>query len=228
MTTAYLPVTHEIRDLFAEEIGSLGGTMQDVLDDGRLLFARALLARDADVLPRDKFNAGVALRVIDDEVLVHPYTFRQVCKNGAIAAQALEARCVERAAFSASSEAVEDVLSQVRQAVRACASKGAFSASAAQMRSAARTEADASTLLMPMMSMMNVALARRLYYEILEQFEAAGDRSLYGLMNAVTALARETRDPETRWRLEELGGGVPARLMPKRKPSPSFAELVTC
>jgi len=33
-------------------------------------------------------------------------------------------------------------------------------------------------------------------------------------MNAVTSVARDTRDPELRWRLEELGGGIPAMLVP--------------
>jgi hypothetical protein len=31
-------------------------------------------------------------------------------------------------------------------------------------------------------------------------------------MNAVTSTARDTRDPEVRWRLEELGAQVPALL----------------
>ena len=33
-------------------------------------------------------------------------------------------------------------------------------------------------------------------------------------MNAVTATARDTRDPDLRWRLEEFGGGIPALLKP--------------
>jgi len=34
--------------------------------------------------------------------------------------------------------------------------------------------------------------------------------SRYDLMNVVTATARETRDPEEKWRLEELGGEIAA------------------
>jgi transposase len=40
---------------------------------------------------------------------------------------------------------------------------------------------------------------------------------LFSLMNAVTSLARDERDPELRWRLEELGGAVPS-LQALRKP----------
>jgi hypothetical protein len=35
-------------------------------------------------------------------------------------------------------------------------------------------------------------------------------------MNAVTSLARDSRDPDDRWRLEELGGGIGARLRPQK------------
>ena len=38
----------------------------------------------------------------------------------------------------------------------------------------------------------------------------------FSLMNAITATARETRDAEQRWRLEELGGGIGAGLPPKQ------------
>jgi hypothetical protein len=40
-------------------------------------------------------------------------------------------------------------------------------------------------------------------------------------MNAVTSVARDTRDPELRWRLEEFGGGIPALA---RDPSPRLDD----
>jgi hypothetical protein len=54
----------------------------------------------------------------------------------------------------------------------------------------------------------------------------------YDLMNVVTATARDTRDPEAKWRLEELGGAIAAGIIPMPKPTPSrrarvrAAELV--
>jgi hypothetical protein len=44
-------------------------------------------------------------------------------------------------------------------------------------------------------------------------------------MNAITSLARDTRDPERRWRLEELGGGMLALIHRQRKSGPSGATL---
>ena len=46
-------------------------------------------------------------------------------------------------------------------------------------------------------------------------------------MNAVTSVARDTRDPETRWRLEELGGGIAilAARGPGRSPDRAAATV---
>ncbi len=57
-------------------------------------------------------------------------------------------------------------------------------------------------------------------------FFEAEDRSAFSLMNAVTSVARDQDDPEVRWQLEELGGGVPAMNFPRVRPDGSEAELM--
>jgi hypothetical protein len=52
--------------------------------------------------------------------------------------------------------------------------------------------------------------------QILERFAMSRDQSAFGVMNAATSLARDTRDAPTRWKLEQLGGTIPSRLA--RKP----------
>jgi len=42
------------------------------------------------------------------------------------------------------------------------------------------------------------------------RFAASDDRSAFGLMNAVTSVARDTEDPAIRWSLETIGGSMPA------------------
>jgi hypothetical protein len=59
---------------------------------------------------------------------------------------------------------------------------------------------------------------------ILGRFTSGADRSRFGLMNAVTSVARDTHDPELRWRLEELGGGIPAALLSPADDSGSHAH----
>jgi hypothetical protein len=50
----------------------------------------------------------------------------------------------------------------------------------------------------------------------LDQFFRDGDHSRFGLGNAITAVARDTEDPNVRWDLEELGGGLLIDAVPKQ------------
>jgi hypothetical protein len=216
----YLPSVREIRDTFAEEISSLGGTITDEVSDGQHLFLRAVLAADAEVRPSDDIRSGVALRAMGPEIVVHPYTFRRVCTNGAIAAHALQSRRLERVegteVFVPTFE-VAMTIESLRAAVRSSAEPDAFTAIAEEMRSASEVEADVAIQLLPAISRLAPELVTQVLPQIFRRFEVDGDRSAFGLMNAITSVARDTRDPSTRWTLETLGGSLPARL--RRRPA---------
>jgi hypothetical protein len=110
------------------------------------------------------------------------------------------------------------VLPVLREAVRACCSKEAFSQSAREMAAARTRAADADylhDLLFQLLSMPGVP--PEMVHDILRRYEQSQDRSRFGVMNAVTSAARDTRDPELRWGLEELGGGIPALRPPVRR-----------
>jgi hypothetical protein len=198
--------TVEILAVFSDEIVARSGQVLDVFDDSRRLF--------------DRLQGGVALRTIDSQVWVHPYVFRQVCKNGAIMPQTLGTRHVTAI------EAVggDDALESVRDAVVACCADQAFSTAVGHMRSAMESEADLVLSLLPHLARFSSREHSSLVSQILERFLGGGDNSRLGLMNAVTSLARDTRDPETRWRLEELGGGIPAAILPVHDDSGGHAE----
>jgi hypothetical protein len=52
------------------------------------------------------------------------------------------------------------------------------------------------------------------------RFESQRHRTLFELMNAVSAVAHETPDAATRWRLEEVAGSLLARhLAARSRPS---------
>src|SRR5688500_6076049 len=216
-TPQFLPTTSELRAAFEGEVAARGGAVADAYDDGVRLYLRAVLPLDAEVRPGDGVRGGVALRAAGAEVLVHPYTFRQVCSNGAIHSRALATRRVERVPRTDVVAPAYDVavaLAAVRDAVQACAAREAFAGGVAEMRAAAETSADAVLMLLPMLGQLPPDEAARVARHVLRRFERAPDpdRSAFGLMNAVTSVARDTGDPETRWRLEELGGAIPARL----------------
>jgi hypothetical protein len=205
--------TGAIREVFAEEIANLGGTVADVFDDGERLFVRSVLARTREVLPKDRTRDGVALRATDGDVWVHPYVFRQVCSNGAIVAHTVQTTRVEQV----DSLDPEQAASAIREAVRACCAEEHFASFAEGMRSASEVQADLVLNLMPLLSRFaNRDDAARLLRQIMGRFTRDADPSRFGLMNAVTSVARDTRDPETRWRLEEIGGAILVGQQPKR------------
>lgn len=222
MSRTLYPPTDHIREVFAEEIAAAGGTVREVFHDGRRLFARSVVPGVCEVRPRDRVQGGVALRTRDTAVCVHPYVFRQVCSNGAIMAEAVQTTRIERVDGD-DPHAVAEVVFQLREAVQACCASEAFAASVSAMRSASELQADMMLHMLAMLSRLPNHQGDRILVEIMDAFEKERDRSAFGLMNAVTAVARETRDPETRWRLEELGGGMAARL--PLSPLPDDAEV---
>lgn len=208
-----------IREVFAEELREAGGGICDKYEDERRLFARAILPWVEEVRPRDRVKGGVALKALGREVWVHPYVFREVCSNGAIAAHAIQTRHLR----DLDQLVPVDACREMREAVRGCCVEEAFSAVAEEMRTAQEAEADVVLNMLPLLSRLPSELVARVLVEVTQRFEDAGDRSRFGLMNAVTSRARDTRDPELRWRLEELGGGIAAIRVPCPAPAPARA-----
>jgi hypothetical protein len=210
--------TTELRTIFADEIAAAGGTISDTFDDGSNLFLRSILPWLREVRPKDKVQGGVALRATEQDVWVHPYVFRQVCRNGAIMAHAIQTEHIEKLHFLTETEATF----AVQAAVRGCCVEEAFTVAVEEMRVASMTEADFMLNLMAEIS----RLPAQVQAQVLRQFVGDGDQSRFGFLNAITAVARDTRDPDLRWQMEELGGGVAAGLRPKPLPDDARARLV--
>jgi hypothetical protein len=225
MNAMYLPAGPEILETFEQEVRDLGGTVPDVYAEGDLLYARAVLPGAAEVRPGDRIRGGVAVRTHDTEILVQPYSHRVVCTNGAIAAFATDGRFVERVEVAAPSSVINAVLDELRLAIRAAAAPAALEATIVTMRSATQREADVMLQLIPLLPHMPPAMRASLLRTIVRRFEAERDGSVFGLVNAVTSVARDTTDPETRWRLEELGGGMLARLPERPTPVAPALEI---
>ncbi len=212
-----------VKEIFTEEIVASGGTVSDTYEDDSRLFIRSTLPWIGDVRPHDTIQGGVALKAVEHEVWVHPYLFRQVCRNGAIMAQAIQTEHLDGLNYFSD----EDACEKVRAAVQGCCVQDAFQVAAEQMRTAQEREADLFLNLLPMLSRFRPENPEQLATQIRARFVGERDTSRFGLMNAVTSLARDTRDPELRWRLEELGGGIPVARTPKLSPDRTAAELLT-
>jgi hypothetical protein len=216
---AFLTTT-EIKALFAEEIIAEGGAVSDTFDDGSLLFTRSILPQVREVRTADQVQGGVALRASEGDVWVHPYVFRLVCRNGAIMAHAIQTRHIRMDDFPTPEEAA----TEVRLAIRACCSQDAFTVAAEQMRSAREAQADVALNLLSLISRRHSEAGAQILRAVMERFFGEADRSRFALMNAVTSVARDTRDPQLRWRLEEMGGGIAAGLTPAPQTDDSAAE----
>ena len=65
---------------------------------------------------------------------------------------------------------------------------------------------------------------------VLSRYGKEGDRSRFGLAQAITAVARDVRDPELKWDLEKLGGAVALGTLRRTgdESESALATLVEC
>jgi len=208
--------TVEILATFRETIVARGGRVTDTYDDGRRLFTRSVLNLAEDVRPGDRLKGGVALRATELEVSVHPHLFRQVCRNGAIVAQSLDTLYLADISLFEADEARH----LIREGIEACCGEEVFAEGVAQMRSAAASQVDLALMMMPLLARVGELSGVNLAAEIIDRFFRDGDRSRFGLVQAITSVARDNIDPDVRWNLEELGGAVAADIV--WEPSPDF------
>jgi hypothetical protein len=211
MSFSAIPDTAAIKEIVEHEVHLAGGVVLNSFEDGRRLFMRSVQPEVLEVRRGDKLQGGVAVRAGQTDIWVHPYVFRQVCTNGAITAQSIQSRHIENAEFGSE----EETAAAVRAAIRECCAPKVFAAGVKEIRSAQDLQADLDIALFSFMLSHLAMLGDKDVIEIvMSRFMQGADNSRFGLMNAVTSVARDTPDPELRWRLEELGGGIPCGRVP--------------
>src|SRR5881227_3566186 len=109
-------LTTQLLDVFVEEVAAHGGQVTDTFHDGQRLFTRSVLPHVEHVRPGDGVQGGVALKATDEGVWLHPYTFRLVCRNGAILAETLASRSLGKL----HEVEPEIALQSVREGIAAC------------------------------------------------------------------------------------------------------------
>ncbi len=105
----------------------------------------------------------------------------------------------------------------LREVIQACCQPEAFASAVQEFRLATKMIVVPGPHLLTWLAQSGLA-DNGLYQAIMDQFFREPDETRFDLTNAVTAVARETRDPDVRWRLEELGGAIAAGQV---DPSPS-------
>jgi hypothetical protein len=85
------------------------------------------------------------------------------------------------------------------------------------MRTASEEEADKDLSLLRWMPWLSGRISQ-FFPVILRRFFRDRERSRFGLINAVTSVARDVRNPEHRWNLEQLGGAIIVGRSPASPP----------
>jgi hypothetical protein len=201
-----------ILNVFTEEVNRRDGRVTDTFQDERHLFIRSLLPYIADARPKDQMQGGLALRATEDELWLCPYLFRQVCRNGAVMAEAIESLHVECLGVYSADEGTN----MLREVIAKCSEKRVFQCSMRRICSSASMAIDWLNLIPYFKHFQAAGVATGFLSQILRRFELESDHTQFGLMNAVTSVARDTRNPRDRWRLEELGGSIGARVRPRQ------------
>lgn len=202
--------TAQLLSVFTEEIVARDGQVIDTFHEGERLFARSVLPYVKDVRPGDQLQGGVALKACGDSVCLYPYLFRLVCRNGAILAETLSSRRLD----DLRQQEPETALQAVREGIEVCCARETFLDTVGKMRKACDLQADLALNLLPWLSRLSAGANAAVLNQIMERFFRDGDSSRFGLANAVTAVARDTQDPDTRWNLEEFGGGIAVGIVP--------------
>ncbi len=196
--------------IFSDEITAAGGTIADSFDDGRLLIVRAILPRVAEVRPNDRLQGGVALRASTIGISVCPYVLRAMCTNGMIFPLSIRSGRIEIGGDRDTAQ----VEAALRVAIRTCGAPEAFADATRDIRSSLQVHVDLDLGMLRLSHLASVPESSALREAILRELSTESDRSGFALMNAITAVARETQDPELRWRLESLGSAVPVLVAP--------------
>jgi hypothetical protein len=198
--------TTQIAAVFRFEIAARQGEVRDVHDDGSEIYLRATLPSFDELEPGDWVQGGVALHACADEIAVHPYTLRRICSNGAIIAQGAHSCRLARAGATRFGEA--GVTAALRAAIGGACDAAAFLDAASGTRATLAADADERFFLERGFAAMSERVRERLAGILVAEFLGGKDRSLFALMNAVTAAARDEPDPALRWELELLGGAM--------------------
>ncbi len=198
-----LSITNDaIKEIFREEVGVRSGDVKNGFDNQDLLLMRGLLPQVEQVAFEDELRNGVALEAREGLISVYSFLERIICRNGMILRMAVGQRIVDREMNEASWADY-----QIREAIDACSQPSAFVGHVLSIRRAMHRPINRVHNMMGFLG-SNVAGMRETIAERVSDRLHDEDPSEFGLMNAITSVARDTSDHSMRWNLEEFGGRI--------------------
>lgn len=211
-------VTH-ILNVFFDEISDRSGKMLENFRHNERAFARALLPNQTEVKAKDVLQAGVALKATPSSLELHPFVYRQVCRNGTILGKSTQSHKLGQAGDSCRVEvdgkageviAAAEVEGWFRDAVGVCCQPEAFYDGAQKFLTSLHwhfhDKVVVEKALAASLTSENFPAHKRHFEEIMREYLNHDEPTLFRLVNAVTAVARDLHDPDQKWKLECFGG----------------------
>jgi hypothetical protein len=192
----------DVSKIFLDESERLLATVRDHALTHDALFARTETRERRQVAKGDDFAAGVALRMEGASVKVRPFALRLVCVNGAVLPCLGDEDQVDLELLPG----LEVQEARIRESIQDCAKVENLHSYLNGMENLRDPIAFAI-----MLSEFARRFGSGLAVDVLQStVSGPQSRSGFDLLNAITARAREERDPRRKWDLETFGGEVPA------------------
>jgi len=204
----HLPGIREIESLFRDKIADEGGHFCGFERRNGNYYIRSLVPGEEVVAKNDSIQSGVALRIKRPSIFICHYTLRRICTNGLMMRNHGFAREIRRVESPADDYAVQCVLAEISEAIAEFASPEHRTFVAQRMRAARGMSLEGLPHLEALRNRLRAVAGESVFRGIGRRFRSNGDSSLFGLVNAITATARDEADPGLKWRLEELGGEI--------------------
>jgi hypothetical protein len=224
MATIHSPTPKETLSIVEEELSKIGGRFAECARHKGRLFIWATVPHTRQVRPNDHIQGGVAVSTIGCEISIFPHVFRQMYRSGAIMSHTDGMKRLKRVPSTSAPRVLERLRMRVRSLIQECTSSEMLTQLTDQLRVAAESDVDAGLQMSTVISQLPRRHSSLLLSQILSEFHEDEDHSVYGLMNAVAAVARDEDDLETKWDLEELAGWVPM-LAPSNQTCHGTAEV---
>ncbi len=213
-------------NVFVEATEAYGGIIaRDDEFHGKRFLAGTFKGIEKAITRGDAVHGGLALELGNKEAKLYAYTLRLVCSNGLISTLADEE---EEFTWYRETEFEEAIY-------RKYAELGTTASQVAELYRESRQQAADARLWQHVLHSLNQLHASHRWMDLMflalheerrRQFSSPASRqgnpdngfSRFELINAVTAMARDTQEPELRWRMEQLGG----ELLLAKKTAPAI------
>lgn len=202
-------------NVFAEATEAYGGVIaRDNEIRGKRFLASTFRGIEKAITRNDAIQGGLALELSGREAKLYSYTLRLVCSNGLISTLSEEE---EEFTWYRETEFEEAIYRKYAELETTASQVAGLYRESQQQRADERlwqhvlsslNQLQADTRWMDFLFIAIGEEGRRRRFNRPENRHAGPETEIsrFGLVNAVTAMARDTQEPELRWQMEKLGG----------------------